>query len=227
MTFKNNHILLILFLIFIVQHEIKKTGDLNEHLTNDIDNIGVDIRNVKTLTFFKNKFTTANRSKPIKQLNCVGGNACNYENEINSVQCTNVGTNDTNDVQWKCETNLPSNLSFGKTNVNCEGLKNNNDKIKLKNSCGLEYTLNHSSDNNYNYYTTITIVSILFVLIIVFSVMLVLPNGFRSSGYYYNPFYLSPYYGPGYIPFNNLFNSNYNSFPSRSSNYGYGTTTTR
>jgi len=122
----------------------------------------VSLKDVKVLTLSKEKWTTARRGSPIKQLNCVGGSAHGYDYQPDVVQCTNVGF-DGHDFQWECKADLDTDVRFGRTTVSCEGYSNSDDPDVLRDSCGLEYTLdftnegkskNHNSYNspgNYNY----------------------------------------------------------------------------
>jgi hypothetical protein len=228
---KDSHLFLILFVIFIIYCESSKI-DL-EHLEVDLndDNGGFDLRDVQTMTFYKNNLTKGNRTAPIPQLNCVGGNACEKSYLIQSIQCTNTGTNENDDVQWKCSSNLPKNLRLNKTNVNCEGLRNSSDKIKLKNSCGLEYNLDYSS-NNYksnDYYTTAIVIIIIFIFVAVICFAIIKsPIGYRS----YYPEYYHSYYVPYYsTPSWHDHDFGYRSYSSRNNDFdtsfGFGSTTTR
>lgn len=189
-----------LFELFSESNEQIKPNEINDSESL----ISFDPQNVSTMTFRKNKFTSGNRTQPIEQLNCVGGNACSYSNSIDSVQCTNVGLNDSEEVQWKCTTDLPKNLSLGQTNVNCEGYKNSKDKLKLVNSCGLEYTLNNAdrwksvSNYKYNDYEFWVWIIVIIVLISIIYVALISPRPFYSPQIY-DP-YLNPYYRGYYSP---------------------------
>jgi hypothetical protein len=106
----------------------------------------VRLRDIQALTFRKNHLTTYRRSFPTNQLNCLWGD-CQYRNNINIVQCVNMGVNDNGNVQWKCETQLPGYLSLGKTTVSCEGYNHAGDEFILKDSCALNYEL----IKDYNY----------------------------------------------------------------------------
>lgn len=49
---------------------------------------------IKTLTFYKDKFTTARRNDPIPQLRCVGGSAkCSFTPKL--IQCDNKASKGT------------------------------------------------------------------------------------------------------------------------------------
>ncbi|GBC02355.1 hypothetical protein RclHR1_04590008 [Rhizophagus clarus] len=97
------------------------------------------LEKVRALTLYRGKYTTGRRHKPIKQIECVGGNAsCRYEPDV--IQCRNIGLDGIN-PNWKCEAVLPKSLRFGPLKVTCEGYEHPNDQYVLKGSCGLKYTL--------------------------------------------------------------------------------------
>ncbi|KZT06139.1 DUF1183-domain-containing protein [Laetiporus sulphureus 93-53] len=98
----------------------------------------VALSRIKSLTFYKDSYTTARRTQPLPQLICIG-KPCNvYQPEV--VRCTNVGGEGT-DVDWKCEADLPEALRFGRVEVSCEGWSGPGDPDILKGSCSLEYRL--------------------------------------------------------------------------------------
>ncbi|RIA88959.1 hypothetical protein C1645_218112 [Glomus cerebriforme] len=106
------------------------------------------LEKVRALTLYRGKYTTGRRHKPIKQIECVGGDAgCRYEPDV--IQCRNIGSDGIN-PNWKCEADLPKSLKFGRLKVTCEGYEHPNDQNVLKGSCGLKYTLfltnDHTSD---------------------------------------------------------------------------------
>jgi len=102
------------------------------------------LTDIKALTFNSNKKTTGRRSKPIEQLNCVGGSAYGSSQYYPSVvQCINVGHDGFN-VEWECKADLDDAVKFGSINVNCEGYDDPNDPYILKGSCSLEYNLEHT-----------------------------------------------------------------------------------
>jgi len=96
----------------------------------------VKLTDVKAITLKKGEFTTGRRSSPVLQLQC-RGSFCNHAPD--SVQCINVGT-DGNDVQWKCEADLPDWLSFKFSDVSCEGYEYPTDPYILAGSCGMTYS---------------------------------------------------------------------------------------
>ncbi|CAG8700749.1 16064_t:CDS:2, partial [Acaulospora morrowiae] len=69
------------------------------------------LADVKTITFYRGKLTTGRRNEPIRQMQCVGGDAC-HEFVPDVVQCTNVGSDGT-DTNWRCDAELPKSLKFG------------------------------------------------------------------------------------------------------------------
>ncbi|KAI8579887.1 hypothetical protein K450DRAFT_239560 [Umbelopsis ramanniana AG] len=99
----------------------------------------VRLRDLTAITLHANKKTSARRSSPIPQLECIGGDACaDFQPRV--VQCSNAGF-DGYDVQWSCTAELPSNIEFGDIEVSCEGYDFPEDPFILVNSCGLEYSL--------------------------------------------------------------------------------------
>lgn len=173
--------------------------------SENINNDSFDPRNINTLTFKNGQYTNSKRTNPIPQLNCVGGNACHMSSSIDSIQCTNLGINDKDEVQWKCNAELPDGLTIGNSNVNCEGYSDNKDKLKLVNSCGLEYTLNNTKRWKYHYEYShdefgFWIWSLSLVILVIFICnFFILPRPFYREPLYNNP-YLTPYYNGYYAP---------------------------
>ncbi|KAJ3016783.1 UNVERIFIED_CONTAM: Store-operated calcium entry-associated regulatory factor [Siphonaria sp. JEL0065] len=89
--------------------------------------------------------TTGRRSSPVKQMRCIGGDACSSASAvIETMQCYNRGfdgSDGNRDVQSKCKAELEDIYRFGSTDVSCEGYAHKNDKYVLAGSCGVEYTL--------------------------------------------------------------------------------------
>ncbi|XP_052402227.1 store-operated calcium entry-associated regulatory factor isoform X1 [Carassius gibelio] len=98
------------------------------------------LRDVQVLTLNRGRYTTARRSSPVPQLQCVGGSAgCgSFVPEV--VQCYNRGS-DGIDTQWECKADMDNAYRFGRVEVSCEGYNSPNDAYVLRGSCGLEYTL--------------------------------------------------------------------------------------
>ncbi|KAE8301140.1 Store-operated calcium entry-associated regulatory factor [Larimichthys crocea] len=104
------------------------------------DDGGVLLRDVKALTLYRGRYTTARRSNPVPQLQCTGGSAGCKAFVPEVVQCQNKGW-DGFDVQWECKTDMDNAYRFGYVEVSCEGFSYPADDYVLKGSCGLEYTL--------------------------------------------------------------------------------------
>uniref|UniRef100_UPI0037E7F011 store-operated calcium entry-associated regulatory factor n=1 Tax=Semicossyphus pulcher TaxID=241346 RepID=UPI0037E7F011 len=101
---------------------------------------GVLLRDVQVLTLYKGRYTTARRSSPVPQLQCIGGSAGCQAFIPEVVQCQNKGW-DGVDVQWECRTDMDSAYRFGRVEVSCEGFSHPADAFILGGSCGLEFTL--------------------------------------------------------------------------------------
>ena len=109
----------------------------------------VQLGNVNVLTLRKDQYTTGRRGPSVLQLNCIGGSARSESHKVDTVQCTNTGF-DGKDYNWKCQSELPSNLKLGKTTVSCEGYDYPDDPFVLIGSCGLEYNLDYATPVNQN-----------------------------------------------------------------------------
>ena len=114
------------------------------------------LRDVKSLTFFKGRMTTARRSYAIQQLQCVGGDACEFKTpEV--VSCKNIGF-DGRSVQWKCSATIEDYYRLGTTTVSCEGFSRAGDSNVLIGSCGLKYTLHLTEKGRRHHYPPRTVV---------------------------------------------------------------------
>jgi len=116
----------------------------------------VPMDGIDTLTFYQGKQTNSRRVSAVPQLTCIGGDARhNAGQNVHAIQCRKVGRGFGNDIQWKCEADLPVEYRLGETTVSCEGYENSNDPMVLEGSCGLEYTLHNTGrsggSNNRNY----------------------------------------------------------------------------
>jgi hypothetical protein len=107
-------------------------------------NAPVDLRGVSALTFRRGRMTAARRVAAVPQLTCVGGPCSMHADSIDTIQCTNVGEDDHGDVQWRCDADLEHDVKLGEVAVSCEGYSSSADRLKLRGSCGLEYTLRHT-----------------------------------------------------------------------------------
>ena len=102
----------------------------------------VDLRDVKALTFRRGRMTASRRVPAVPQLSCVGGGACrSHAATIDAIQCTNAGADDLGDVQWRCDADLDPDVKLGDITVSCEGYSSSRDPLKLRGSCGLEFSL--------------------------------------------------------------------------------------
>ena len=109
-------------------------------------------RRTVLLHFFTSKTNPIQR--PFPQLKCVGGDAEKYGYRVDVMQCKNMGGSyGSEDIQWSCTAELPSEFKLGRTEVVCEGYSSPDDPYILKGlsiallralmvgSCGVEYTL--------------------------------------------------------------------------------------
>lgn len=104
------------------------------------------IHNGISMYFLKDKFISNNST--IKQLNCVGGNACKFNHYINNVICTAVNQHDFN-----CTSILPNFLTMQNISMTCDNY--NYTKYIHVGSCRLYYNLDNknivnTSDNIQN-----------------------------------------------------------------------------
>ncbi|KIV99671.1 uncharacterized protein PV09_08725 [Verruconis gallopava] len=99
------------------------------------------LRNIKSLTLYKDRKTTHRRVPAIPQLRCIGGSGKGYY-EVDVMRCTNSGASyDEDNVDWTCKASLPPEFKLGSTDVICEGYSSPDDPYVLKGSCGVEYRL--------------------------------------------------------------------------------------
>jgi hypothetical protein len=113
----------------------------------------VDLTKVNVLTFFKDQYSMNNEGFSYNQLNCISGNACSESSEVDSIQCTNMGTDDGKNINWNCKSQLPTNLKIGVSNVACQGYRFIGDPTYIRSgSCKILYSLydNNIKSNNTN-----------------------------------------------------------------------------
>lgn len=103
------------------------------------------LEDIRTLTLRHGEWTTSRRSSPVPQLKCIGGTAGCYALVPQHVQCYNRGS-DGYDIQWECKTEMNNKYRFGKIDITCEGYDYADDPYILAGSCGLEYTIDYSSN---------------------------------------------------------------------------------
>ncbi|WVN88857.1 uncharacterized protein L203_104071 [Cryptococcus depauperatus CBS 7841] len=99
----------------------------------------ISLSSIKTLTFYADKLTASRRTSPIPQLTCQGPGCKIFQPDV--VQCLNMGDDGLGNIQWKCDTDLPSSLRMGQVGVSCEGWSKAGDTDVLQGSCGLTYHL--------------------------------------------------------------------------------------
>lgn len=112
-------------------------------MVNDVSLVKKDrvkLRHVEVLTLEQGKMSTGRRTRPVRQLQCIGGTAGCKNFKPSVVQCYNRGF-DGKDIQWECKAEMDSNFKFGKVEVTCEGYDYADDDYILVGSCGLEYTI--------------------------------------------------------------------------------------
>lgn len=99
----------------------------------------IKLRDVQVITLHHGQWTTGRRTRPVPQLQCIGGtNRCKFLPQV--VQCYNRGFNG-EEIQWECKADLNKNLRFNKIDVTCEGYDFPEDDYILVGSCGLEYSI--------------------------------------------------------------------------------------
>jgi len=139
----------------------------NLNIFNDKENLSdyEKLSGIKVLTFWKNRYTTFNRTHQTSQLLCdyITGNngkfSCNlidnngYDNyppydhliieKMEYIECVNVNVDINNvNVIWKCSSPLEKKYKLGKTQIVCEHNENDITYI-LKGSCAVKYELIH------------------------------------------------------------------------------------
>ncbi|ORY21457.1 hypothetical protein BCR39DRAFT_553514 [Naematelia encephala] len=90
----------------------------------------VAIEGIKALTFYADRKTAARRTEAIPQLQCLGKPCSKFQPPV--IQCINAGLDDMGGVQWRCDTDLPSGVRLGRTDVSCEGWSRAGDKNVLQ-----------------------------------------------------------------------------------------------
>ncbi|CAI5441306.1 unnamed protein product [Caenorhabditis angaria] len=150
----------------------------------------VKLRDVSAITLYKGRMTTGRRASPQQQIKCVGGSA-KGQYQPSTVQCTNQGF-DGQDVQWKCDADLPHDMEFGAISVSCEGYDYPDDPYVLKGSCGLEYELEYTSGSgnhglsrrsgdNWDKFGTFIVV--VFIIYVIYSMFFSRSGSQDQSGY--------------------------------------------
>jgi hypothetical protein len=107
----------------------------------------IAMADIEALTLKKGHYTSSRRTGPIPQLKCIYGDACDSGLTPQVVHCQNVSKG-SNNPRWKCNADLDSSVRLGKVTVICEGYTRPNDPEVLLNSCGLEYRLHRTKNND-------------------------------------------------------------------------------
>ena len=96
---------------------------------------------VNQLTFHQGVKSSGRRSSPQLQLQCHGYH-CHQGPAV--VHCTKSY------LLWKCTADLPTNLAFRQSDVNCEGYDYPDDPYILDGSCVLRYSLETPEDRQHD-----------------------------------------------------------------------------
>ena len=122
----------------------------------------VKLTDIQVLTLKKNYLTTTAKSLSLTQLECSGYN-CKHAPDV--VQCTNSGIDDRGEVNWSCEGDLPTGLSFKNACISCEGFPKGSGNV-LVGSCRFKYSLS-SAHRGHNTPASIGAIMIITFVIIV------------------------------------------------------------
>ena len=132
-----------------------KDGHLpSHHQEQPIPKDKVLLKDLKTLTFYRNKRTTSRRTHSIHQLSCVGGTAGCKLFTPDKVECENVATpnekTSIHKINWTCRADMSEKVQFNHVEVICEGYDYPEDDYILLGSCGLEFTLDYKDPHDYH-----------------------------------------------------------------------------
>jgi len=115
-----------------------------EDIKEYVDRIHPDQLNTIVLTN-NGQSAASRRSKySIAQVSCVGGDACaDASKAVTTVKCLKDGF-DGMDITWDCTfQNVPQEYTVRYATVSCEGYESPNDVYILRDSCAVEYHLDH------------------------------------------------------------------------------------
>uniref|UniRef100_A0A0K0FJQ0 Store-operated calcium entry-associated regulatory factor n=1 Tax=Strongyloides venezuelensis TaxID=75913 RepID=A0A0K0FJQ0_STRVS len=151
----------ILFVLFFISNVY---GDVNKFEK-------ILFKDVKSLTFHKDVYSTGKRTKPQLQLQRIGGDAPEGM-ELEFAQCTQINYGPLG-PEWKCRDSHKKDLDVSHFIVSCEGFDNENDEYILDGSCILKYQLGKrtyytKSDNSGSYLSIFFIVMFIGLLITIF-----------------------------------------------------------
>ena len=150
----------------------------------------IPIKDVEVLTLQADKMTTGRRASPVLQQVCTGPRYL-CKNRPETIQCTNTGW-DGLDANWECKGELENGVKFGKLNVQCEGYEYPDDPNILAGSCGLEYTLDTTSDYIRRDYVKTTgegddsVLGSILIFLIIFGLISCMCENSYSTSYNYN-----------------------------------------
>ena len=105
--------------------------------------IYTDISQVSYLTFNNSKYNFFNQ----QQMECIGGDACNWSNLINSIKCINYNQHEYT-TKWRCSV-LNKNFEIVSSDVIC--MHKTNTTIMV-NSCYVKYVLSRTQLGKENYF---------------------------------------------------------------------------
>ena len=106
------------------------------YAVDTVDNIR--LRDVSLLVLQPGMYTTARRSNPVPQLNCLSGEYC-HSVMSSPVTCSNVGWD--GDVVWSCVGDMPDHLKFGTLTMTCEGFLHPEDECNNNNNIVFDYLI--------------------------------------------------------------------------------------
>lgn len=108
----------------------------------------VKLKDYISFTAKKNGMTASKKGKPYPQLNCVGGDACDYSDYVKHITCTNIGFDyDSSSIKWHClanNGNLDKRFALTQTDISCESYYPAGGYV-LRNSCLVNYKLNKTN----------------------------------------------------------------------------------
>ena len=98
------------------------------------------LKDVQTLVFMDDAYTTGVRFPAVPQLKNIG-ELVSRQYRPSNVICYNKGLDFYGDVMWLCEATLNNRYKFSLQTITCEGYEYPDDPSILVGSCGIEYEL--------------------------------------------------------------------------------------
>lgn len=227
-------ILLLFFCVFFIffPHRVRKEEEMLFGLVvlmlialaNGYSYEKMLLTDVKTLTFRRGEMTNGKRSQ-VPQLACTKGDARYYMSQTpDVVQCTNMGTDDKMEIQWKCGAEMDDKFRFGSIEVNCEGHSHPEDPYITKGSCGLEYEFTFTEkgrewsrnkvNDNYHHHTEDPSIASFFLWMFAFALFMGLTYGIykilqeffyeddhnhNHGSTHHHHYHSSPWWGSGWL----------------------------